>query len=271
MVRTELSCILEASKKYKEMVSKKGPDGKPGLNDKYSAEDFEKIIKDNIDEFRQYILSHPFFAAQDYDTLKEVYENDYELFMYCFQVFINNKIGGTVGDITSVSEGIEVDPNTLEPISAEINTEDQNKKEFVKEVLDGVPRKKTLKEFFDEVRSYKQFRDCVDDCIFYMDWDKIHKTMKVLKWKWASWFDEYEDEHCNTVPSVYGIREFVINELKKIENWVNEHPEAREYHMSCGGFEFDLELCEDNDEVDDFEHQVILTVKFVLEQYDNCC
>ena len=57
--------------------------------------------------------------------------------------------------------------------------EKENKKQLIKEVMEGIERKKTLKDFFDDPRSYKQYRDDRENCMIHTDWDKIHRTMKM--------------------------------------------------------------------------------------------
>jgi len=152
------------------------------------------------------------------------------------------------------------------------NYEDkENKKQFIKEVMEGIERKKTLKEFLDDPRSYKQYRDNVQECLLYTDWERIHRVMKCLKWKWARWVDEFGDVHNNTVPTVFGIREQVIDIIHSAEEWIKKHPEEDHYMTGTGGFECEMSVCEsDNDsDPDDYEHRVRFVVRFVLEEFDN--
>ena len=268
---TELECIKRACKKFKKLVSVKGPDGKPGLLNKYEANDFIKVITDNLTEYREEILTHPFFEALHVKNISEIYEDSEALFMYCLQVFLNKKMGEfTITTDLSTSDSTSIGIGTItDTTDSTINLEKENKKEFIKEVLDGVPRKKSLKEFFDDIESYKQYRDDVDQCLLYMDWEKIHRVMKKLKWKWCRWEDEFCEIHENTVPSVYGIRENVIRKIKDMENWISEHPDEDSYYTSSGGFQVEMYICNDLDLDDDYVNQVRFKVQFVVEEYDN--
>lgn len=54
----------------------------------------------------------------------------------------------------------------------------------------------------------------------YLDFDKIHKTMKALNWKW---------HFTNGVPEIYEIRQFLREQLHYfLDNNLRE--------LSCGGF-----------------------------------
>jgi hypothetical protein len=275
----EQTCIRQASDLYKKEVHKIGPDGTPGLNDIYTADEFYETVVDNIDEFRKEIMEHPFFANIKANDILDVYEQSDALFMYCFQVFINAKIHYRIaskGDITDVGEDSgtitapKVEDNAIIAKGPEESEDKQNKKDFIKEVMTGVPRKKALKDFFDDLTSYKQFRDDFDKAMFYMDWDKIHRVMKKLKWKWIHWKDEEGDVHENTVPSIYGIKEFVIDMVKRMEDDIRVHPEQTQYICCCGGFEVEMWMCNEENDPDDYEHQIRFVIRFVVEQYDNC-
>ena len=243
--------IKGLSLEYKERVSALGPDGQPGLNDIYSAEDFLATAMANHTEFKYFVLDHPIFKDKNYKSLDEVNKSDHELLVYLFQIFFNEKKGQCDNAFY-------------------IDEEKENKKQFIKEVMEGIERKKTLKDFFDDPRSYKQYRDDIQQCLLYTEWDKIHKIMKTLKWKWVEWFDEWEDKHTYTVPSTFGIREHVINELKDMEKWINEHPDATKYKTGAAGFECEMGVCDGKEgEPDDYDHRVRFIVRFVPEQYTN--
>lgn len=145
----------------------------------------------------------------------------------------------------------------------------ENKKEFIKEVMRGVERKKSLKEYLDDFTSYKQFRDDVEQCLLYMDFNKIHRVMKMLRWTWHSWTDEDFNVHHGSVPSAFGIRENVKTLIEGVEKWINENPQEDSYNVSTGGFEIDIHMVYDPDAEDDYEGQVRFSVKFVLEEFDN--
>ena len=281
-MNAEEKCIFDACITYKDLVSKNGPDGTPGLNNIYDVKDFYKVIIDNIDEFREYILNHPFFIDKydECDDIIPIYEKENSLFIYCMQVFLNKKFGN---GLEGIDDNIIIDPieipteivtdaaiNTKkEYVSPECECEElKNKKEFVKEVLEGVEHKKTLKEFLSDPRSYRQFRDDVDRCLLYMDWEKIHRVMKKLKWKWSKWIDNEFNEHTNTVPSVFGIKDHVYDMIKRMEDWILEHGDDDRYLCGTGGFEYEMYICKESD-VDDYYHRVRFVVRFVVEQFDN--
>ncbi len=248
--------INRLSLEYKDLVGKLGPDGTPGLNDIYSAEDFLHTVAPRIEEFKDWVLGHPFFEGIGYKTLEDVYKEEHALLIYLFQTFFDEKKKQDNNDVS---------------VDNMKDEEKENKKQFIKEVMDGIERKTTLKEFLDDPRSYQQYRDDIQSCLLYTDWEKIHRAMKCLKWKWAKWVDEYGDVHHNTVPSVYGIRENVIDELKRMHEWIKEHPKADRYMAMTAGFEYEIRVCdpEDNSDPDDYEHRVRFIVRFVLEYYDN--
>lgn len=255
----EKSCIWTACDEYKRMVSRPGPDATAGLLDKWSVSDFYNTVVDNADEFKNDILNHPFFK-DICESLSDAYNKKHSLFIYCLQTFLSKKLlFGFVGITTT--------DTTAEPVDTVKDEETENKKEFIKEVMEGVEKKKSLKDFLTDPRSYKQWRDDVERCLLYTDWEKIHRVMKKLKWKWHSWIDNEYNEHNGTVPSVFGIRENVSDLIKKVEEWIMNHPDAEEYFTSTGGFEIEMKIYDDD--VDDYDHRVKFIVRFVVEQFDN--
>lgn len=261
------NCIRQACKEYKSMVATNGPDGLPGLLNTWTLEQYYDTVTKNIDEFTKLVLEHPFFDGKGYKSLVDVYEREKSLFLYCLQNFLNDKFIGSLVSTSPIGGTIEVNPETMEPIDTTKDEETENKKEFIKEVMEGVEKKKTLKDFLTDYRSYKQFRDDVERCLLYTDWEKIHRVMKNLKWKWHSWIDNEYNEHTNTVPSVFGIRENVSSLIKRMEEWIMNHSDDEEYFTSTGGFEIEMKIYDD--EVDDYDHRVKFIVRFVVEQYDN--
>ena len=145
----------------------------------------------------------------------------------------------------------------------------ENKKEFIKEVMRGVERKKSLKEYFDDIVSYKQYRDDVDRCLLYMDFNKIHRIMKMLRWTWYSWTDGDFNVHHGSVPSAFGIRERVKALIESAEKWINENPQEDSYNVSTGGFELNIYMVYDPETDDDYANQVRFSIKFVPESFDN--
>ena len=133
-------------------------------------------------------------------------------------------------------------------------------------VLDEIPAKKTVKDYISTVEGYKQFRDRVDEIILHFDFQKVHDVMEMLDWKWASWYDEAEDQHMNEVPSVYALR---IRAYQMLLDAVEKDCGA------SGGFEvrtYVYDLYDENgnpyspEDPDDFEHSVHLSLKFVVEE-----
>jgi hypothetical protein len=270
MTKELKECLKKACLEYKGMVSQEGPDGLPGLLNTWTEDQYYDAVAKNIDEFTKLVLEHPFFDGKGYKSLVDIYEKEKSLFLYCLQNFLNDKFVGSLVSTSPIGETIEVNPDTMEPVTVEEPSDDEeNKKNFVKEVLDGVPKKKYLKEFLTDPRSYKQWRDDVDRCLLYMDWEKIHRVMKKLKWKWFSWVDEEYNEHTNTTPSAFGLREHVKDIIATIEEWVMNHPEEEEYRGGTGGFEYEMYVCDPNVEIDDYDNRVRFAVRFVLEEFDN--
>lgn len=265
--------LIRACNEYKAMVSVKGPDGTPGLLDSWTAEQYYEKLKENFETFKKDVIEHPFFAGKGYTTLSEIIDNEHTLFLYCLGKFLNEKFMGSLVSTVEINgdNAIEVDPETMEPTNIEAHIQEkeekENRKEFVKEVLDGVPQKKTLREFLEDPRSYKQFRDAVDECMFYMDWDRIHRVMKKLKWKWAHWEDEMGDVHEGTVPSVYGIKKHVYEMIRRMEDWILQYGDEDRYLSGTAGFEYEMWVCEPANP-DDFNSRVRLVVRFVVDQFD---
>lgn len=270
MTSKDFLTICEACNVYKGMVSQPDANGEPGLNNRFTAKQMSSYIVKHFDEFEKFMTDRSFV---EFESLNDLYEKENFLFIYYLQVFINEhslEIDLMDSDDpleVMFDDTVEVDPLTLEPV----DEEKENKKQFIKEVMEGIEKKKTLKDFLDDPRSYEQFRDEVDHCLLYMDWSKIHAVMEALDWHWAYWIDEEWNEHHNETPSEYGIRFHVHEMIKSMEKWIREHPDADNYKSGTGGFEYEMCVCdpEDENDPDDFDHRVRLIVRFVAEQYDN--
>lgn len=186
-------------------------------------------------------------------------------------------------NVDEANEFIEVNPDTMEPVVPEADytinkdlkfydEEKENKKTFIKEVMEGVEKKKSLKDFLTDLRSYKQFRDDIEHVIMYMDWAKIHKAMKTLNWVWCSWTDFEGNEHYNTTPNEYAIKSNVLKQIHDMEDWIMDNGESSHYLSGTGGFEYEMWVCDEGYEdstTDDYNNRVRLVVRFVLDQYDN--
>lgn len=153
-----------------------------------------------------------------------------------------------------------------------VEEEKQNKKDFIKEVMEEVQdTKKSLYDFLIDRDSYKQFRDCCDNAFFEIDFDKIHRAMKVLNWTWCTWVDFDYNEHTGTVPSVFGIKQKLREYLITFEKWVMKNPERKAYFTSCGGWEIEAKVEDYNPDLpDDWDNRVYFNIRFVLESFDNC-
>ena len=268
MTKELKECLKKACAEYKAMVSQEGPDGLPGLLNSWTENEYYDTLVRNQEEFTKLVLEHPFFDGKGYKSLVDIYEKEKSLFLYCLQNFLNDKFIGSLVSTSPIGGTIEVNPETMEPITVDEPSDDEeNKKNFVKEVLDGVPQKTTLKEFLTDPRSYKQFRDQVDECMFYIDWEKIHRVMKKLKWVWARWIDEMGEVHEGTVPSVYGIKKNVYEMIKRMEDFLLEHGDMDHYLSGVGGFEYEMWVCEPASP-DDFDNRVRFVVRFIVDQFD---
>lgn len=63
-------------------------------------------------------------------------------------------------------------------------------------------------------------QEIIDNCMDYLNFDKIHKVMKFLNWKWAPE---------NRVPEIHELRQFV-REL------INDLIDRNLVEIQCGGF-----------------------------------
>lgn len=174
----------------------------------------------------------------------------------------------TMNVFTEVADDKCIDMTT-EYLKDDIVEMENNKKEFVNEVVNGIPRKKSLCDFLNDNTSYNQFRDDIEECLLFLEYDKIHKAMKCLDWRWVYWEDKDGEEYQWEVPSVYAIKYFVKNLIEDMKKWIYSHPKAEEYFAGTGGFEVHMYMVHDNESPDDYDNQVRLVIRFVLEQYDN--
>lgn len=90
----------------------------------------------------------------------------------------------------------------------------------------------------------------IDKVLSEFDFDKVHKVMKMLDWKWA-----FEEEM--RVPTIYElIKHTEKNSLRALNAVIN----GKNENISCGGFEV-VAYYEDG--------ELGLAVKFVLTDYDD--
>lgn len=118
--------------------------------------------------------------------------------------------------------------------------------------------KKTPKDYIKTVEGYKQFRDKVDEILLEFDFEKVHTVMKSLNWEWAYWVGRDCEEHLQGVPDEYALRRAAQKMLVDA---------VEKGFGSTGGFEVLCYVYDENpdNEPDDFEHQVCLALKFVVE------
>lgn len=120
--------------------------------------------------------------------------------------------------------------------------------------------KKKVRDYIATIGGFKQFRNRVDEIIEHFDFEKVHKVMELLNWRWACYEDENYEDCYDTVPSVGALR---IQARKLLIDAVDKG------YGGCGGFEVSCFVYEDGPEEegdpDDFEHSVHLELKFVIE------
>lgn len=63
-------------------------------------------------------------------------------------------------------------------------------------------------------------QEIIDNCMDYLDFEKIHKVMKFLNWTWTPTYQ---------VPEIYEIRRF-------LRNLLNEFIDKNLPQIQCGGF-----------------------------------
>lgn len=122
--------------------------------------------------------------------------------------------------------------------------------------------KKRPKDYIQTVEGYRQFRDQVDKILEEFDFVKVRRVMEILDWHWGFWDDRDCNSRQNEVPDEYALRK----EARRLLI------DAVEHERGCGGtggFEVTAFVYEDNpdNEPDDFEHQVCLALKFVVESF----
>lgn len=152
-----------------------------------------------------------------------------------------------------------------------MNDEKKNRKDFIHQVMIGRTNKETLRDYLLDKESTLQYIETLLNCLVEMDFAKIHKAMKALHWTWARWEDEYGCEHHDQTPTIYALRKHLAWGIKEsVESIVNKnYGNGKEYYWACGGFEISWRLYDDSNYPEDFDHQVLFEVKFVLESFDN--
>ena len=122
------------------------------------------------------------------------------------------------------------------------------------------PVPKQPKDYIQTLKGYEQFRNKVDEILEEFDFAKVHKVMKSLDWCWGFWDDRDCYKHLDEVPDEYALRKVA----RKLLIDAVEHG-----HGGTGGFETTAYVysCNPDNEPDDFEHQVCLTLKFVVESF----
>ena len=134
----------------------------------------------------------------------------------------------------------------------------KNKKDFVKIVTDI-----TFKDILNDPKSSQRFQEDINDCLLYIDFNKIHKAMKSLNWIWFRWVDQYGCEHQNETPCVYAIKNAAMDMFRNFKKDVmNDDIFKDHYSSSCGGWTLDCNIY-------DNEMKIYFNLIFSLEEFSN--
>ena len=63
--------------------------------------------------------------------------------------------------------------------------------------------------------NYKMARDRIDQIMLDFDFETVHRIMKMMDWRWASWEDEEGNTYKDETPSVYAIRSEALRLMLK--------------------------------------------------------
>jgi hypothetical protein len=100
-----------------------------------------------------------------------------------------------------------------------------------------------------EAKHYDTIMDCLDE----FDFEKVHRVMKFLNWKWADIAD---------VPEVSDMRKFCRKYLQNvIVGTLQRKDTGGEYIEACGGFRFEGKLYPDE--------FCWVRMSFTIEDWDN--
>lgn len=124
----------------------------------------------------------------------------------------------------------------------------------------NAPEEKRPKDYIQTVEGYRQFRNKVDEILEEFDFARVHKVMESLDWHWGFWDDRDCCEHRDEIPNEYALRKMARKLLIDVVEYG---------HGGTGGFETVAYVysCNPDNEPDDFEHQVCLALKFVVESF----
>ena len=124
--------------------------------------------------------------------------------------------------------------------------------------------KKKVKDYIKDLEGYQQFRDKVDDILVHFDFEKVHKVMVALNWKWALLEDGPR------VPETWEIKEEALKQLLDAVTKFGGSTGAGGFKVNCFVYDpVDEDGVPFNDK-DDFENQVHLSLSFNVESWGEC-
>ena len=115
---------------------------------------------------------------------------------------------------------------------------------------------------------WNDINEILDD----FDFEKVHKVMETLDWKW--YLADYEDEDEELrVPTANEVRKRARSEMTSLITQMAEEGETTGF-SNGGGIEVTVEVIKDEvrklafgeDAPDDFKHSVELKLRFIVEE-----
>lgn len=106
-----------------------------------------------------------------------------------------------------------------------------------------------------------QVQEAIDEIMDNFDFERVHKVMDFLNWKWFS------ADANSEVPDPSELRKSARKQIKECLQGSVDYSDY--FSISCGGFEVVVRLMDrDVQEPDDFIHNVCITLRFVLDSWD---
>lgn len=127
---------------------------------------------------------------------------------------------------------------------------------------------KTLYDYLQDEENKNQMYETIKEIVDFMNFEKIHRVMKFLDWKWAV-LPTTNEYNYNRVPTAEDLKRQLIDMLLRMfEEGYNRH--KSEGASSTGGFSVSYRIYEpEDDEPDDFKHCVSVSAAFNLEDYNS--
>lgn len=131
---------------------------------------------------------------------------------------------------------------------------------------------KTLSEYISTVEGISQMWEDINEILDDFDFEKVHKVMETLDWKW--YLADYEDEDEELrVPTANEVRKRARSEMTSLITQMAEEGETTGF-SNGGGIEATVEVIKDEvrklafgeDAPDDFKHSVELKLRFIVEE-----